>query len=214
MDGDIEVRRARADEEARAAELCFGSPSREAAANAGGAERAASLGQRLFRAGVGRRPGDDVMLALRGGRALGALLGRADGGSFPTTAPTLLRALAVILRLYAPWELPALARRLRLRARLDFPLPPGSYHIVELHVAPEARGGGIGSRLLAHAETLARERGCSRINLTTALTNPALRLYARHGYREIERRTLADYESVTGTPGRVLLERLLDSPDG
>jgi ribosomal protein S18 acetylase RimI-like enzyme len=115
----------------------------------------------------------------------------------------------VILRLYPPWALPGLVRRARLRARVDFAIPPGSYHVVELHVTPELRGGGVGSALLRHAEELARERGCARINLTTSLANPALRLYQRHGYRETGRRTAPGYEAMTGSPGRVFLEKEL-----
>jgi ribosomal protein S18 acetylase RimI-like enzyme len=115
----------------------------------------------------------------------------------------------VILRLYPPWALPGLVRRARLRARLEFPIPTGSYHVVELHVAPDLRGGGIGSALLRHAEGLARERGCARINLTTSITNPALRLYLRHGYLETGRLTAPGYEALAGTPGRVFLEKRL-----
>ena len=189
--------------------MLYGAPSAEAAGVAGGPQRAAALGIGLFRAGAGRKPGDDLLLALREGRAVGALLGRARGGNFPSSPAAVLRTLPVILRVYPPWELPGLVRRVRLRARLEMPVPAGSYHVVELQVAPESRGAGIGAQLLRRAEALARERGCARINLTTSLTNPALRLYAREGYVELARRTLPGYEALTGTPGRVFLDKPL-----
>jgi ribosomal protein S18 acetylase RimI-like enzyme len=205
----IEIRRAQPSDEPRVAELVYGAPSDETTGIAGGAARAYALGAGLFRAGLGRTPADDVMLAFLDGAPVGALLGRATGGNFPVSPRPALKALGVILHLYRPWELPGLIRRSRLRARLDFPVPPGSYHVVEVHVAPECRGAGIGSALLERAEALARERGCSRINLTTALANPARRLYARHGYAELESRTVPGYEELTGTPGRVFLEKRL-----
>lgn len=55
-----------------------------------------------------------------------------------------------------------------------------------LAVSPEARGGGIGAKLLAHAEHLAREAGLVGIYLDT-FEFQAPRFYLREGYREIGR---------------------------
>lgn len=205
----VSIRQALPAEEEIAAELIYGSPSTETTGIAGGSRRAAALGAVLFRAGAGRTPDDDLLLAFRGSRALGALLGRPSHGSFRSSRGGALRVLPSILRLYAPWELPGLVRRAALRGRLDFPVPRGSYHVVELHVTQESRGLGIGTQLLRRAEARARERGCTRINLTTSLTNPALRLYAREGYTELARRTTPGYEAIAGTPGRVFLDKRL-----
>lgn len=205
----ISIRSALPADEARAAEILYGAPSAEAAGVAGGPQRAAALGIGLFHAGAGRTPADDLILALRDDRAVGALLGRPRGGTFPSSPAAVLRTLPVVLRLYPPWALPGLVRRVRLRARLEMPVPAGSYHVVELQVAPESRGAGVGTQLLRRAETLARERGCARINLSTSLTNPALRLYGREGYIELARRTAAGYEALAGTPGRVFLDKPL-----
>jgi ribosomal protein S18 acetylase RimI-like enzyme len=228
MSGEIEIRpvdirRARPGDEARALELIFGSPSREAAGIAGGDQRAFALGRGLFEAGVARTAQDDLVLAFRKSPAParsaagteaagGALLGRPAGegtSSGGVETRMLLRAAAVVLRLYKPWELPAFLRRVRMRGRLDFPVPPGSYHVVELHVDPQQRGTGLGSALLEHAEARARQLGRQRINLTTAIGNPAQGLYARHGYMEVARRTTPGYEELTGSPGRVFLEKRL-----
>jgi GNAT superfamily N-acetyltransferase len=55
-----------------------------------------------------------------------------------------------------------------------------------LAVSPEARGLGIGARLLAKAETIAREEGLVGIYLDT-FDFQAPRFYLREGYREIGR---------------------------
>ena len=57
--------------------------------------------------------------------------------------------------------------------------------IYSLVVAPEARGLGIGQRLVAALETLAAHEGCDRVTLEVRTDNAAARaLYARLGYRE------------------------------
>ncbi len=54
----------------------------------------------------------------------------------------------------------------------------------DLFVRPEMRRGGLGSALLARAESFARHAGAARISLTTAHGNVAAqRLYAAHGYQ-------------------------------
>lgn len=55
-----------------------------------------------------------------------------------------------------------------------------------LAVSPEARGRGIGAKLLARAETHAREEGLVGIYLDT-FEFQAPRFYLREGYREIGR---------------------------
>jgi GNAT superfamily N-acetyltransferase len=53
----------------------------------------------------------------------------------------------------------------------------------DMVVAPDARGRGIGSHLLATAITHARAAGCGRITLLTDTDNvPAQRFYRRHGF--------------------------------
>ena len=73
----------------------------------------------------------------------------------------------------------------RLVASLQSEPRDGHYWVESVAVAPELQGQGIGQRLLAHAEVLAREAGLSEIRL---LTNGKMtdnrRLYAKVGYVE------------------------------
>jgi GNAT superfamily N-acetyltransferase len=64
-------------------------------------------------------------------------------------------------------------------------------HTVEIKrmwVSPRARGVGLGKRLLAHLEGLARQAGASRVVLdTNAVLVEAIAMYRDCGYEEVER---------------------------
>ena len=80
--------------------------------------------------------------------------------------------------------------------------------VYSLAVAPEARGCGLGGRLLAALEALARDRGYRVARLEVAVGNEAARaLYAGAGYREREH--LPAYYEDGGDGLR--LERPLDA---
>ncbi|WOB26427.1 MULTISPECIES: GNAT family N-acetyltransferase [Xanthomonas] len=54
--------------------------------------------------------------------------------------------------------------------------------LIDISLLPGWRGRGIGSHLLAHAQTCAREAGCA-LSLHVLHANPAAqRLYVRHGF--------------------------------
>jgi GNAT superfamily N-acetyltransferase len=78
----------------------------------------------------------------------------------------------------------------RVQGGLDGRTSWGWCYVDRLAVAPEARRQGVGSRLLAEAESVARRRGCLGILLTTT-TFQAQPFYAKNGFREFGR--LADY---------------------
>lgn len=82
---------------------------------------------------------------------------------------------------------------------------PGEYFINSLATAPDLRGQGIGSRLLAWAEDKARAVGCAACALSVALDNQRARaLYERQGYRLAGMHRFGDggfYRMVKGLDG-------------
>ncbi len=54
-------------------------------------------------------------------------------------------------------------------------------HIEELYVREEARGAGLGRRLLASVAAIAAARGCPRVDLDVLHWNPARRFYEHAG---------------------------------
>jgi len=205
----VAVRAATGDLREAACRLIFDPPGPELAAIAGSAERAQAFGEGLVALGIVPGPGSQVFAAFASQRPVGVLVVEATGGEGASTRVGLAAALPLALRVFPLAWLPRLAFRAWLRSRLDFPLPAGALHVVELHVAPEWRSRGIGGRLLEHAETLARERGAVGLVLSTMATNPARRLYERHGYRVTAERRVRGYRAITGSPGRVLMEKTL-----
>lgn len=73
-------------------------------------------------------------------------------------------------------------------------IPADGHLLVEnIAVAEAAQGRGIGRRLLAHAEQVARAAGFPEIRLyTNAAFASNLTFYAGHGYRETARSALPD----------------------
>lgn len=70
-----------------------------------------------------------------------------------------------------------------LAALIEMALEPDRLLIVNLAVAPARQGQGLGSRLLAHAEEVAREHGCPLLRLyTNRLMAPNIALYKSRGY--------------------------------
>lgn len=84
----------------------------------------------------------------------------------------------------------------------------GVGHIITIDVLPDSRRGGLGSKLLAAAETRLRVR-CDTVVLETAVDNiPALAFYKRHDYSVVK--VVPRYYS-TGVDAFVL-EKQLDRP--
>lgn len=68
-------------------------------------------------------------------------------------------------------------------------VPHADHLLIEnVAVKPDRHGQGLGSRLLAHAEGVARTLGLAEMRLyTNALMAPNIALYSRRGYREDRR---------------------------
>ena len=65
----------------------------------------------------------------------------------------------------------------------------GSLMIYSIAVAPERQGMGLGQKLLAFAEDIARKRGFEAMELyTNAKMERNIRIYRKHGYVETRRR--------------------------
>lgn len=63
---------------------------------------------------------------------------------------------------------------------------PGLY-LEDLYVRPEARGRGVGRRLLTHLAGIARERGCGRLEWSVLDWNePAIGFYRALGARPLD----------------------------
>jgi len=70
-----------------------------------------------------------------------------------------------------------------LLALIEMALEPDHLLIVNLAVAPDWQGRGLGSRLLAHAEVVARAEGRPLLRLyTNRLMRPNIALYRSRGY--------------------------------
>ncbi len=75
------------------------------------------------------------------------------------------------------------ARRLALLAPLETTPPAGCLYVDWVAVAPQARGRGVGSKLLAFADEVAQDRGLSAVALDVVDSNPrAQALYCRLGF--------------------------------
>lgn len=59
---------------------------------------------------------------------------------------------------------------------------PGEAYIEELAVSADARGQGVGTKLLERCEEMARARGATVLSLAVVKGNPAIRLYERFGF--------------------------------
>jgi ribosomal protein S18 acetylase RimI-like enzyme len=84
----------------------------------------------------------------------------------------------------------------------------GTWYVNILAVAPDRRSGGLGSRLLALAEELGRKAGSTGMSVITTDSNAgALRLYRRHGYRDVASRAVVSEDWATAAKNWILLSK-------
>lgn len=82
---------------------------------------------------------------------------------------------------------------------------PGTWYICALALFPEFRGQGIGTQFLKLAHQQAAERGFSELSLLCFEQNiRALKLYQRHGFKEIDRAKVVPHPLIHYT-GDILL---------
>lgn len=203
---EVEIRPASAEDLSAMSALMFVEPSREAVAMAGTAARAHRFQRELLRWALDA-PGSELMVAQIDTQVVGFAF-VSDGGDVPpfaSLAAMATRAMGITGALRAAWRASA-------RLAVDLPTPAGGRHLVELQVDPRKRGQGVGGALLDAVEHRAGEAGWSHLSLTTGSTNPARRLYERHGFMVQAQRFGRRYARLTGIPGRVLMVRPTAAP--
>jgi ribosomal protein S18 acetylase RimI-like enzyme len=86
----------------------------------------------------------------------------------------------------------------------------GTWYVNVVAAYPEHRGRGLGSRLLQLAEDLARETAARGLSIIVSDANAgARRLYGRHGYAEVGRRTAVKEDWRNPVEDWLLLVKLL-----
>ena len=76
---------------------------------------------------------------------------------------------------------------------------PGEEELLLIAVRPEARGNGLGRRLLEEFSSVATKSGADRIFLEMRSNNPAQKLYLDFGFEPIGRRKNY-YRTLNGEP--------------
>jgi ribosomal protein S18 acetylase RimI-like enzyme len=186
-------------------DLQFRSPSKEAVAMAGSAATARRFQAMLLARGLSDGTADVIVLEIDGIPAGFAEL--STGGDVPSlgiVARCAVTAMGLGGALRAGW-------RSLARAAVDMKPAEEGIHLVELQVDPDHRNEGLGSRLLAEVERVARGRGAATLSLTTSIDNRARRLYERSGFEVEAEKRHRRYEAITGSPGRVLMVKQLAS---
>lgn len=126
---------------------------------------------------------EHVTFAERDGAVLGMLSAYTAEQHRASSHKPLMRAAGV--RILRVWAIAMLCWRfLRFMETME----SQDFYVQAVAVDSEARGAGVGSALLDHAESCGREAGCARLALDVASTNEgALRLYKRRGMIETAR---------------------------
>jgi ribosomal protein S18 acetylase RimI-like enzyme len=201
--GGIEIRGAAVSDLDALMDIQFRSPSKEAVAMAGSAGAARRFQALLIDRGLANGSAEVLLLEIDGTPAGFAEL--STGGDVPSlrvVARCAVTAMGLLGALRAGW-------RSLARAAVDMKAAEEGVHLVELQVDPERRNEGLGARLLAEVERVARERGAATLSLTTSIDNPARRLYERSGFEVEAEKRHRRYEAITGSPGRVLMVKRL-----
>lgn len=202
---DLRARHADAGDAERLASLMFVAPGREPVAMAGSASAAERFQVRLLRRAI--QTGTSIVIVAEtpsGPAGFAEVSQGAETPSLRTLVPAAVAAMGVAGALRAAWRSSA-------RRKVDLAVPEGGVHLVELQVAPDQRNRGIGAFLLARVDEYAISQHAAHVSLTTATDNPARGLYERNGYRLIDQRTNARYERLTGSAGRVLMVKPLQT---
>ncbi len=189
----------------RIAEIIHGEPGAETVGMCGSVERARAMGYALVRIAGSAQGWDRSVVGELDGEVVVVLQAGSQLGGVKVTPSLALQAI----RILGPFGAIGLLPKIRAQSRVNTKGPTDAYYVSELHVHPHHRNRGFGGAALDYAEAEARQRGHSQMALIVTATNPARRLYERHGFRIVETRTDPAYERYTGIPGRHLMVKEL-----
>lgn len=133
---------------------------------------------------------------------LGVAILLTSGGQYMTAPPQLSRKIGWI-------------RRHILKYLFENKIEDSEIlHLEMLAVSPNARGKGIGTKLLNSLPAVAGELGCKKLTLEVVDTNPrAQKLYESMGYRCIKTKRTGILTAMAGFKAYSLMEkRVEDSP--
>lgn len=201
---DLIFRKATTEDTERIAEIMHSQPGPAIVGICGSVDRARKLGYAKARV-EGAQGWESTFVGEAAGEVVILLQVRRQPGGLRIPPALALQAL----RIFGPIGALRLLSRVRTEQKVSTGAPPGAYHIAELHTHPRHRNRGHGAAALDFAEEKARQGGHRQMSLVTDTTNPARRLYERHGFHVVETRTDPDYERITGIPGRHLMAKEL-----
>jgi ribosomal protein S18 acetylase RimI-like enzyme len=200
------IRKATAQDMRRIAEIIAGDPGTEAIGIAGNARAARRFGVALYSLPGGSGDWRRTVIAELNGEVVGVIQAGPPVGQVKVTTALVWMAVRTV----GPFGVLRALPRMKARDRVHVDPPEGSCYIAEVDVDPRYRGQGIGGALLDYAEAGARHGSYKQMSLSTTTSNPARRLYERHGFRVVETKTDAQYERYTGIEGRLLMVKDLD----
>jgi ribosomal protein S18 acetylase RimI-like enzyme len=201
----LTFRKATAGDTERIAEIMHSEPGPNAVGICGSVERARAMGYAQVRVEGGPNGWQSTVVGELDGEVVVIL----QAGSQPSGLQVPPALALQALRIFGPIGVLRLLSRVRTEMKVSPGAPDGAYHIAELHAHPRHRNRGLGGAALDFAEEAARRLGHRQMSLVTDSTNPARRLYERHGFRVVETRSDPAYERITGIAGRHLMVKEL-----
>ncbi|MDP1628491.1 N-acetyltransferase [Parvibaculum sp.] len=88
-------------------------------------------------------------------------------------------------------------------------VPDDAWYLLFLSAHPEARGRGIGEKLLLDCFERARKAGCASLHLDVASVNPAVRFYERMGLERIAETAVPKIAASHGVPSHIRMVKHL-----
>ncbi|HAC59680.1 GNAT family N-acetyltransferase [Parvibaculum sp.] len=88
-------------------------------------------------------------------------------------------------------------------------VPEDAWYLLFLSAHPQARGRGIGEKLLSECFERARAAGCASLHLDVASVNPAVRFYERMGLERLAETSVPKIAASHGVPSHIRMVKTL-----